>query len=236
MLQQAQGSAHSIRIGNRETQELGIDLPPQVERPAVRVVDFLKSREGLQTIVKPAAKIGGIFLSPGIYAYTFGIIVPGGGWVNHLRAITTYSTQFWLGFSIPEKSFLGFTFWSARMAWSVVLFNKLCINEPAQTYAAWKLARIQIFYDNLMIPERFHEDPFLQRHVCPITSFPIRFPTKDIYGHYWEDAAIRAWLQNKNTSPLTRQPLTLEDLTFDEELYRQIGDRISELKNGNNQV
>ena len=57
---------------------------------------------------------------------------------------------------------------------------------------------------------------------CPITGDIMSEPMKDKYGHRYEKTAIISWLESHQSSPLTRQPLSLADLTADSELQQRI--------------
>lgn len=48
--------------------------------------------------------------------------------------------------------------------------------------------------------------------VCPITQEEIKEPVIDREGNTYEKKAILEWLETNNISPLTRNPLTSEDL------------------------
>jgi len=52
-----------------------------------------------------------------------------------------------------------------------------------------------------------------QSMVCPITHCPMSEPVMDKEGYTYEKAAIMQWLQNHTTSPVTRNPMRVEDLT-----------------------
>lgn len=47
---------------------------------------------------------------------------------------------------------------------------------------------------------------------CPITSMVMRDPVVDTEGNSYERAAIEEWLSRNATSPVTRQPLTKDQL------------------------
>lgn len=52
-----------------------------------------------------------------------------------------------------------------------------------------------------------------QNFYCPISGMLMENPVIDLYGHSYERKYIMEWLTNhKNTSPLTQQPLELNDL------------------------
>jgi Mg-chelatase subunit ChlD len=48
--------------------------------------------------------------------------------------------------------------------------------------------------------------------VCPITNEPFVDPVVDHEGNTYEKKAIEAWLEQNSTSPITRNPLTLDQL------------------------
>lgn len=47
---------------------------------------------------------------------------------------------------------------------------------------------------------------------CPITQEPVKDPVIAPDYHIYERSAIEQWLRTNPTSPLTRQPMRLEDL------------------------
>lgn len=71
---------------------------------------------------------------------------------------------------------------------------------------------------------------------------PIRYPVYEtlqkangqVKRHYYDHPLILAWLQKSQTSPLTRRPLTENDLTIDVNLRDRIERRIQELEDNNN--
>lgn len=55
---------------------------------------------------------------------------------------------------------------------------------------------------------------------CPITLETFRDPVIAKDGHVYERAAITRWIVEHGTSPITRQPLQVEELQPDEHLRR----------------
>ena len=49
---------------------------------------------------------------------------------------------------------------------------------------------------------------------CPITHSLMKDPVQDTEGNSFERSAIEAWLRGNPTSPITRTPMTLGDLTL----------------------
>ena len=47
---------------------------------------------------------------------------------------------------------------------------------------------------------------------CPITLEPIRVPVMDPEGHIYEREAIEDWIKDHGTSPISRVPMTMEDI------------------------
>ena len=45
---------------------------------------------------------------------------------------------------------------------------------------------------------------------CPITMETIRDPASTIYGHIYEMSAIKDWVAQKGTWPMTQKPLSLD--------------------------
>jgi hypothetical protein len=58
--------------------------------------------------------------------------------------------------------------------------------------------------------------------ICPITNEFMENPVITIYGTHYEKTAIIDWLSRNQRDPLTNQPLTINDLTDDEEYKRNI--------------
>jgi len=79
-----------------------------------------------------------------------------------------------------------------------------------------------------IIWEKLNAHPLLQVQVipdeflCPITGDIIKSPMRDKYGQNYEEELILEWVREKGTSPMTRQPLTVEDLTHNPELKARI--------------
>ena len=48
--------------------------------------------------------------------------------------------------------------------------------------------------------------------ICPITQEPIKDPVFAPDFHTYERSALEQWLRTNPTSPMTRQPMRLEDL------------------------
>lgn len=72
-------------------------------------------------------------------------------------------------------------------------------------------------YQNLTqldeIPPLFHQDPILSKFICPISLCPIRHPVRDPHSKtIYERASILKWIEEHSTSPMTRLPLTKEQL------------------------
>ena len=61
---------------------------------------------------------------------------------------------------------------------------------------------------------------------CPITMEPIEEPASTLYGHLFEMSAIRQWVRQTGTCPLTKKPLR------EDQLYPQYGlkDTINEMR------
>ena len=63
------------------------------------------------------------------------------------------------------------------------------------------------------IPDFLHDDLVFSRYVCPISLQPIRYPVADPNGvTVYELGAITEALRNNPVSPVTRRPLTVEQL------------------------
>jgi hypothetical protein len=58
---------------------------------------------------------------------------------------------------------------------------------------------------------------------CAITHAIMEYPVIDSEGHSYEKKAIERWLREESaTSPLTRRPMSIESISFHEELHKQI--------------
>ncbi|CAF0975794.1 unnamed protein product [Adineta ricciae] len=57
--------------------------------------------------------------------------------------------------------------------------------------------------------------------ICPITLDVCRDPVLAADGHIYERSAIVQWIKQQGTSPLTRKPLTLDDLHSETSLKQQ---------------
>ena len=49
-------------------------------------------------------------------------------------------------------------------------------------------------------------------NICPITQEPIKDPVFAPDFHTYERSALEQWLRTNPTSPMTRQPMRIEDL------------------------
>lgn len=61
--------------------------------------------------------------------------------------------------------------------------------------------------------------------ICPITLQLFRDPVRAKDGHVYERQAIVTWILEHGTSPLTREPLTLDDLKTDEQIKQLVKQR-----------
>lgn len=198
---------------------------------AVSVKDFAMSREGFNAIVKPLITAGVIFILPGIGMVISGRVPLSPTLSGTIKTVVKTSASFFYSCFVPKSWTVGNIF-SCATTYIVVqkLFKQLVIPSYCENYAAWKIARIETIFSNLLIPEKYQDDAILNKNVCNITMSPIRYPVKDKYGRYWEQPAICAWLVSHNTCPLTRKPLQVSDLTFDETLYQEITNRLEGLE------
>ena len=62
------------------------------------------------------------------------------------------------------------------------------------------------------------EDSSKDELVCPITLELFRDPVRAKDGHVYERQAITRWILQHGTSPMTRQPLHINDLEADDRL------------------
>ena len=61
-----------------------------------------------------------------------------------------------------------------------------------------------------------------QYFICPITHIIMSEPYVDNEGNSYEEVAIKQWLTNNNTSPITRSPLRVSDLKLNRSLREAI--------------
>ena len=63
------------------------------------------------------------------------------------------------------------------------------------------------------IPPFLHKDPILSKFICPISQCPIRHPVwEPNHKVIYERSFILRWVNQHFTSPMTRLPLTADDL------------------------
>ena len=55
--------------------------------------------------------------------------------------------------------------------------------------------------------EEIEDGPEIEQFVCPITHQMIKQPATTCYGHLYEHAAIKEWVEAKGKCPLTQKPL-----------------------------
>lgn len=81
------------------------------------------------------------------------------------------------------------------------------------------------------VPDEIQEDAFFQENTDPISCEPLFDPVADRNNpkHIYERASIVTWLQTHQTSPMTRQPMTVHDLVAVPELKDAINKKIEEL-------
>ncbi len=90
-----------------------------------------------------------------------------------------------------------------------------------------------------MIPNSLHEDSILRRYECSIYHQPARYPLEDpvARGTYYDRPAIYRWIDENGTSPVTRLPLTRENLIqLPDAVYITIEHRLSYHKDRINQL
>ncbi len=82
------------------------------------------------------------------------------------------------------------------------------------------------------IPTYLENDPILSENVCPITGLPIRHPVSDpvCRDHVYEERAIRRWLERNPVSPLTRKPMSPEDLMPRPDITGRIEERLNQYR------
>ena len=79
-----------------------------------------------------------------------------------------------------------------------------------------------------MIPDKF---------ICPISNFIMLNPVIAGDNHIYDRKSIETWLNKNNTSPLTREKLDINNLTYNKELCNEIFDFILNIvKNDNENI
>ena len=58
--------------------------------------------------------------------------------------------------------------------------------------------------DGLQDEEQVEDLPDLEQFICPITQSMIKEPASTCYGHLFELEAIKQWVKEKGTCPLTQ--------------------------------
>ena len=90
---------------------------------------------------------------------------------------------------------------------------------------------IVVYFENNVV--RISDDAFnklLKIITCPITTEQFQVPMCTTYGHTFESVHIIQWVNTKQTCPLTRQELKVEDLVKNsalDELIKLIDKKIS---------
>jgi len=62
---------------------------------------------------------------------------------------------------------------------------------------------------------------------CSISHLPFKYPVTTIYGHNFEEEDLIKWLDDNETCPLTRKPLTLKDFKFNKLLQEATQEYLS---------
>jgi len=77
------------------------------------------------------------------------------------------------------------------------------------------------------IPEELHEDPVFRKYICTITMLPTRHPVGDPNGRaLYDRSAIERWIREHHNSPITRHPLTRDQLVPKPRIQAFIDDRL----------
>ena len=63
-------------------------------------------------------------------------------------------------------------------------------------------------------PVQYVLDPTqdIESLTCPITMETVEEPATTVYGHLYELSALREWVRQKGTCPLTQKPLTVDQI------------------------
>ena len=75
--------------------------------------------------------------------------------------------------------------------------------------------RIEVSSSTMAQLSEAEQDLFL----CPITQSPICEPVITRYGHTFEASFILKWIAEKQSCPMTRKPLEMNDLRLNTNLY-----------------
>jgi hypothetical protein len=106
---------------------------------------------------------------------------------------------------------------SEQKGWQYI--NHVCI-DACQNDCIYFVGLIILIFLLLLFNMKEIENDDL---ICPITWEIFRDPVIAKDGHVYEREAITAWILQNGTSPLTREPLRIEDLQSDDHLRRLAG-------------
>lgn len=87
------------------------------------------------------------------------------------------------------------------------------------------------------IPEEFLNDKIFSKYVCLLSQCPIRFIVQDPYSvgaenpTFYEKNFIMGWLAEHASSPLNRQPLSLDQLILRPDIQKMIDGRLEFYEN-----
>ncbi len=86
----------------------------------------------------------------------------------------------------------------------------------------------KLLQENKLIPDVYINDAVLGKNICPITNCPIRHPVVDPTSNtVYEQEAIVSWVVSNRTSPLSREPLTVEQLLQAPEIEEEINKHLT---------
>lgn len=214
------------------------------EECGVTTAAYLKSFLNWKTVSK-CVSIGGptiiTALSPGLLAKYMPKVAQILNWpaIEQSTSVIRYSYNRWNSLLSPTTSSIttrpllsiGQTLVIAKI--SQCVFEKLNECCGPKNFRAWKAEKMNIFIQSKedLIPERHEDDRVLSANICPITNLPIRIPCRTKHSLF-EESAIKSWLIQQGANnlqpncPLTREPLTFQDLNIDYNLSDQIEIRL----------
>lgn len=77
------------------------------------------------------------------------------------------------------------------------------------------------------VQEKNRNESVIDSFLCPISHEIMMDPVITKYGISYERSSIETWLQNSSICPITKQPLTKQDLICNYALKKAIGEYLS---------
>lgn len=135
---------------------------------------------------------------------------PGGGWLA--TALNVIGASLLLGLALRQISRIYFP--TAPKENSKRVWKNYVKGSAAETYQnILKENENGNIQSQSQIPEALHNDRWLRSYNCAIGLTPARHPVMDPNGRtVYDRANIHQWLENSETSPVTRRPLQARQL------------------------